>query len=229
MNLAAFYDTYWHKHGDSFDRQRLAMLARHVEPDETVLQVDCGPGVLAQLLTEKGAQVTATELSAEGTRRARARQVDIARVDLDSGNLPFPPASFDVVVCDSRMEHGVDFGHYLDECARVLKTGGKFIMSVPNIAHWRCRWWLLRGGFPYRAGTPTDWTHLRFFTLPDMRALWAQRTVELTEVEGTASLWAESLYPRWMRQGQIAKVYGRLTALRPSLFARDLVLVGRKR
>lgn len=229
MNLAALYDTYWEKYGDSFDPQRLAMLARYVQPGDTVLQVDCGPGVLAQMLTEKGARVVATELSSGGTRRARARGVVIARVDMDNGDLPFPSSSFAVVVCDSRMEHGIDFGHYLDECVRVLKPGGRFIISVPNTAHWRCRWWLLTGRFPYRVGTPTDWTHLRFFTLPDMRALWAQRGVELIHVGGTASLWVEALYPAWLRRGRAAGLYLRLTRAWPSLFARDLVLVGRKR
>lgn len=230
MNLAAFYDAYWQKHGDSFDGQRLALLAKHVRPGERVLQVDCGPGVLAALLTEKGARVVATELSGEGARRAHARGIAIARADLDGGGgLPFPDASFEAVVCDSRMEHGIDFNHYLDECVRVLKPGGRFVLSVPNTAHWRCRWWLLRGRFPYHAGTPTDWTHLRFFTLPDLRALWAKRGVELTSAEGTASLWAEALYPAWMRRGPIASLYLRLTRLWPSLFARDLVLVGHKR
>ncbi len=229
MNLAALYDAYWEKYGDSFDPQRLAMLARHVQPGDTVLQVDCGPGVLAQMLMEKGARVVATELSGGGTRRARARGVAIAQADMDNGNLPFPSSSFTVVVCDSRMEHGIDFAHYLDECVRVLKPGGRFIISVPNTAHWRCRWWLLTGRFPYRVGTPTDWTHLRFFTLPDMRALWAQRGVELIHVAGTASLWAEALYPAWMRRRRASSLYLRLTRAWPSLFARDLVLVGRKR
>ena len=228
MNLAALYDAYWEKNGESFDPQRLALMAKHVQPGDSVLQVDCGPGVLAQMLAENGTRVIATELSWGGARGARARGVAITHVDMDNENLPFPPASFDVVVCDSRMEHGIDFGHYLDECVRVLKAGGRFIISVPNTAHWRCRWWLLTGRFPYRAGTPTDWTHLRFFTLPDMRALWAQRDITLTVVTGTASLWAEALYPVWMRQGQAAKLYQRLTRTWPSLFARDLVLVGRK-
>ena len=229
MNLAAFYDAYWQKHGDAFDKQRLALLAKHVKPGERVLQVDCGPGVLASLLAEKGARVAATELSGEGARRARARGVDIVRADLDDGGLPFPSDSFEAVVCDSRMEHGIDFNRYLDECVRVLKPDGRFILSIPNTAHWRCRWWLLRGHFPYRAGTPTDWTHLRFFTLPEMRALWAEHGVQLLSTEGTASLWAEALYPAWMRQGRMAGLYLHLTRLRPSLFARDLVLVGRKR
>ena len=228
MNFAALYDIYWQEHGDAFDRQRLNLLARHLATDELILQVDCGPGTLAEQLAEKGAKVTATELSGEGARRARKRGVNITRANMDTGNLPFPDQSFQAVVCDSRMEHGVRFEHYLDEVVRVLQTGGKIVMSIPNIAHWRCRWWLLRGRFPYVAGTPTDWTHIRFFTLWDMQRLWQERGIQIVVTDGSASLWVDGLYPKWMRYGGVARIYTRLTHTWPSLFARDLVLVGRK-
>ncbi len=47
MDFAAYYDAYWREKGDTFDRRRLALLARYVRSGERVLQVDCGPGVLA--------------------------------------------------------------------------------------------------------------------------------------------------------------------------------------
>lgn len=51
--------------------------------------------------------------------------------------------------------------------------------SCPNLAHWRCRWWLLRGRFPYVRNTPTDLTHLRFFTLAEARDLLKARRVRI--------------------------------------------------
>ncbi len=228
MNFAAFYDAYWQQQGDTFDRRRQARLARHVHPGDRVLQVDCGPGVLAAQLMAQGASVVGTDLSAEAVRRARGRGVAAQQLDLDDAPLPFPDGQFDVVLSDSQIEHRVDYAHYLDECVRVLRPGGRLVLCVPNTAHWRVRWWLLRGHFPYVEHTPTDWLHLRFFTLPDLRRLLTEREVRLEVVDGSSSLWVRGLYPDWLRRGLPARLYEHLTACRPTLFGRDLILVGRK-
>lgn len=228
MNFAAFYDAYWRKQGDTFDHRRQARLARHVLPGDQVLQVDCGPGVLAARLAGLGAHVVGTDLSAEAVRRAQGRGVAALQFDLDEGPLPFPAASFDAVISDSQIEHRVDYAHYLDECVRVLRPGGRLILCVPNTAHWRVRWWLLRGRFPYVPDTPTDWLHMRFFTLHELRRLLAERSLAIEHVDGSSSLWVRGLYPDWLRRRQPARVYERLVRWRPSLFGRDLIVVARK-
>lgn len=228
MDFEAFYDAYWQQQGDQFDHRRQSLLTRYVRPGDQVLQVDCGPGVLAARLMDLGAQVTGTDLSAEAVRRAQARGVSASQVNLDRQPLPFAAASFDVVVSDSQIEHRVDYAHYLDECARVLRPGGRLVLCVPNAAHWRVRWWLLRGHFPYAEHTPTDWLHLRFFALPDLRRLLHQRGLAIDQVSGSASLWVRGLYPAWLRRGLAARVYEALTRRRPTLFGRDLVLLAHK-
>jgi methionine biosynthesis protein MetW len=228
MDFAAFYDSYWQRQGDTFDQRRQGRLARHVQPGDRVLQVDCGPGVLAARLVEQGAKVIGTDLSAEAVRRARSRGIAAQQLDLDEAPLPFSADQFDVVLSDSQIEHRVDYAHYLEECVRVLRPGGRLILCVPNTAHWRVRWWLLRGHFPYVEHTPTDWLHLRFFTLPDLRRLLAERNVRLEIVDGSSSLWVRGLYPDWLRRGLPARIYERLVPWRPTLFGRDLILVGRK-
>ena len=47
MNLAEYYDEYWRVHGDNFNTDRLRLIAERVNAGEDVLEVDCGPGVLA--------------------------------------------------------------------------------------------------------------------------------------------------------------------------------------
>jgi len=228
MDFEAFYDAYWQQQGDSFDARRQSKLLRTIQPGQRVLQVDCGPGVLARRLVDLGAQVIGTDLSAEAVRRARDRDIAAYQVNLDRDPLPFPAEQFDVVLSDSQIEHRVDFARYLNECVRVLKPGGQLVLCVPNTAHWRVRWWLLRGRFPYLADTPTDWLHLRFFTLPDLRRLLAERGVTIEQVDGSASLWVQALYPPWLRRRLPARAYEWLTRRRPTLFGRDLILVARK-
>ena len=154
MDFEAFYDAYWQQQGDQFDQRRQSLLTRYIQPGDQVLQVDCGPGVLAARLVGLGAQVVGTDLSAEAVRRAQSRGINASQLNLDRQPLPFADASFDVVVSDSQIEHRVDYARYLDECVRVLRPGGRLVLCVPNAAHWRVRWWVLRGHFPYVEHTP---------------------------------------------------------------------------
>ncbi len=228
MDFEAFYDAYWQQQGDRFDQRRQSLLTRHIQAGDRVLQVDCGPGVLAARMEQMGAQVVGTDLSAEAVSRAQGRGVDAIQVNLDRRPLPFADASFDAVVSDSQIEHRVDYQRYLDECSRVLRPGGRLVLCVPNAAHWRVRWWVLRGHFPYVEHTPTDWLHLRFFALPDLRRLLHDRGLRVEQVSGSASLWVRGLYPAFLRSGAAARGYEALTRLRPTLFGRDLVVLARK-
>lgn len=232
MDFVKYYDDYWQaKRDTAVDGGRLALLARHVRPGDSVLQVDGGPGWLAQMMQQAGAAVVMTDLSHVAVARARARGVDARQCEIDAWPpqpLPFDDAAFDVVVCDSQLEHRFDPGHALDEMARVLRPGGRLILLLPNTAHWRVRWWLLTGRFPVVQDSPTDWLHIRFFTLPDMRLMLARRGIRIEQTDGSASLWVKGLYPTWLRRGLPAKVYTRLARRWPALFARDFIVVGRK-
>jgi len=58
---------------------------------------------------------------------------DTSKTDLvcDIANIPEPDASFDVVLCSEVFEHLPDALKALDEFARLLKSGGKVILTAP--------------------------------------------------------------------------------------------------
>lgn len=231
MDFVKYYDAYWQQKGDAdsmVDQERLALLAAYVRPGDFALQVDGGPGWLAKMMADRGARVVMTDLSYVAVERARVRGVHAQQCEIDTGPLPFDDCSFDVVLCDSQLEHRFDSDHALDEMARVLQPGGRLILLLPNTAHWRVRWWLLTGRFPVVRHTPTDWLHIRFFTLADIRLSLAGRHIAVETVDGSASLWVKGLYPAWLRRRPAARVYTRLARRFPSLFARDFIVVGRK-
>lgn len=228
MNLADFYDAYWLRTDDTFDLDRLGLIASRVSAGERVLEVDCGPGVLARMMVERGAAVEATDLSRVAVERARAKGISAQQVDLDLDPLPFAASSFDTVVSNSMIEHRFFPERTLDECARVLKPGGKFVVCLPNTAHWLCRWWIINGRFPYVANSPTDRLHIRFFTVSEAEKLCRERRLTVVAVDGSASLWAKEFYPSWLRSRRLRGVNTWLAHHWPSMFARDFVLVCRK-
>jgi SAM-dependent methyltransferase len=229
MNLAAYYDAYWSQADDTFDLDRLALLEKHVQAGQQVFELDCGPGVLAARLRDRGALVTATDLSAVAVARAQAKGIPCTQLDIDSETLPFADNTFEVVVSNSAIEHRFFHERAFDECVRVLKPGGRFIVCLPNIAHLLCRWWVLTGRFPYILNSPTDAMHLRFFTPAEAAKLARARGVQVLSVEGSASLWAREFYPPLWRKRRLRKLINWLARVWPSLFGRDFVLVGIKR
>lgn len=228
MNLVEFYDAYWRQADDTFDMKRLDLIARRVRSGEKVLEVDCGPGVLAKMMQERGAQVTGTDLSIVAVERARAKGISAQQVDVDTEPLPFADASFDTVVSNSMIEHRFFPERSFDECVRVLKPGGRFIVCLPNIAHWLCRWWVITGHFPYVENSPTDVLHIRFFTVSEVKELCQARGLRVLEVDGSASLWAKDFYPALIRSRRLRGFYTKLARRWPALFARDFVVVARK-
>jgi len=228
MNLVEFYDAYWKQADDTFDLERLDLIANRIQPGASVLEVDCGPGVLARRMQERGARVTGTDLSHVAVERARAKGIEAQQVDVDSEALPFPEAAFDTVVSNSMIEHRFFPERSLDECVRVLRPGGRFIVCLPNTAHWLCRWWLITGRFPYVKNSPTDALHIRFFTVSEAKQLCRARGLTVLEVDGSASLWAKEFYPAVVRSRRVRRLYTWLAHHWPSLFARDFVIVCRK-
>ncbi len=230
MNLVGWYEAYWAEKSDNVDHDRLDLMLVHVLPGWRVFQLDGGPGMLAErMVKERGAEVILTDLTNEATKRAQAKGLNASQLYIAEGDIPYPDASFDAVVSDSAIEHHFDPARSFDELARVLKPGGTFILCLPNIAHWRHRWWLMRGRFPYVPATPTDFSHLRFFTLNEIRTWLLEQDVEIEHVDGSASLWVRGLYPAWMRRRQVRPWYTRLARRWPTLFARDLIVIGKKR
>jgi SAM-dependent methyltransferase len=180
------------------------------------------------MVKERGAQVVMTDLTHEATRRAQAKGLNASQLYIAEEDIPWPDASFDVVVSDSAIEHLFDPARPFDELARVLKPGGTFILCLPNIGHWRYRWLLMCGKFPYISASPTDFTHLRFFTLTEIRQWLGDRNIVIDQVDGSPSTWVRGLYPAWIRHPWVRPWYEKTAHHWPTLLARDLIVIGRK-
>lgn len=225
MDLGRFADTYWDQKDDSVDEDRLDLIISFVPKGARVLVVDGGPGMLAAKLRDRGFDVEMTDVSRHAVERARKKGLSALHVDTDDDPLPFKNRSFPCVISDSAVEHRFDPERAIRECLRVLEPGGTFLMLYPNIAHIRHRLWLLFGRFPTIKDGPSDRSHLRFLDLKETRALLKSRGARITRLRGFPSLWVKGLYPRLLRAPVIRSLYSLLTRLRPTLFARDLLLI----
>jgi SAM-dependent methyltransferase len=113
-------------------RLELPQLRRYLPQSGTILDFGAGEGQQAQALQSLGFEVHAIDVAASPHLVRRVFDVAI----YDGRNLPFPDASFDVVMSSNVLEHLVDLPHALRELTRVLKPGGKMLHVLPS-STWR--------------------------------------------------------------------------------------------
>lgn len=102
-----------------------------------VLDLGCGTGRHALRLAAAGAEVTAIDFSegmlAEARRKPGADRVRFLVHDLHDP-LPLPAGSFDRVVSGLVLEHLRDLGGFFREAHRMLRPGGRAVVSAMHPA-----------------------------------------------------------------------------------------------
>jgi len=150
---------------------------RFVPDSSSVLDVGCHTGILGGLLKEKKhCTVVGIDHDEQALTQAKARLDGAFSVDLEDPSWPGELiaeglGNFDAILFGDVLEHTKEPKLVLGEALRLLKPGGRIIVSVPNIVNLRVRLQILRGNFDYQESGILDRTHLRFFTQRTARAL----------------------------------------------------------
>jgi SAM-dependent methyltransferase len=103
-----------------------------LRPSADALEIGTGTGALLRTLLERGCRMQGVEINgaliAEGQRWHGALPIQ----KVSGIALPFPDASFDVVLSFDVFEHIPDSDAHLREVRRVLRPGGSYLMQTPN-------------------------------------------------------------------------------------------------
>jgi SAM-dependent methyltransferase len=114
-----------------YEEQILPLAGRHLAGAARVLDVGCGEGQIARLLVREGARrVVGVDSSVAQLAQAARLGGGVAYVRASATALPLPAGGFDAVVTCLVLEHVADLDGALDEIARVLRPGGRFVMFV---------------------------------------------------------------------------------------------------
>jgi ubiquinone/menaquinone biosynthesis C-methylase UbiE len=177
-NAENYVQSELHAKGDD-----LGLLIEWIKPEQNfkALDIATGGGHVSKALSPHVGQVVACDLTREMLAAAANHLTasgceNVLFVRGDAEDLPFLDEAFDVVVCRIAPHHFPNPGAFVQEAARVLKTGGQFVMIdnvVPHeqeIGEWRDKIEKLR-----------DPSHVRCLSIEEWRGLF--RAAGLTEVQ----------------------------------------------
>lgn len=168
-DIKKMYEGYWKsKKGleDFEDYERNFALQKIFQKGEEVLDLAAGEGVVSEFLKSLGCNVTALDISREALKKAEKKGIRTVLANVEQ-KLPLKNDSFDAVFWGDNAEHLFLPIKTLGEIKRVLKSGGRVVISCPNMGYWRYRiYYLFQGMIPqtewYREN-PWEWQHIRFF------------------------------------------------------------------
>ena len=203
------------------------------QPMRRLLDVGCGFGGLTRLVAEHLgiAQAHGVDVDSGVLEEARSKGVLTEHLDIREDKLPFPEGSFDLVMSFGVLDYLPDLDPILREVHRVLRPGGYALISLPNLAGWQNRLFLLFGYqlrdvevsrekvvgvHPWYTGDSRPVGHIHTVTAPAFR--------ELMEHHGFDTVRVTAGVPGGRRKGSLISWIDRLLSRRVGLARRFFYL-----
>jgi len=199
MASSSYYESLWEGVPAGLDPPdldlRLAFLLGHAgasgagrSQPRQVLDVGCGEGRFAEELARRGFAVVGVDVAQEPLRRARAREPALdLRIVPAEGPWPLADASFDLVWAGETIEHVADTVGWLSQVRRVLRPGGRLLLSTP--AHGRLTMLALAlSGSRFDSHFEPRADHLRFYSHRTLARLLAEFGFEDIDVRGAGGI-----------------------------------------
>lgn len=195
---------YFGKFDDPYSSHSLVLdwLEKAGLPGKRVLELGVGDASLTERMKSGGASVVCVEIDGESGQLAvpHAEEVLVENLEGVDFRRSGRAETFDLCVAADIFEHLVRPEIALAKIKIPLKTDGRLIVSLPNVANLYVRLNLLLGRFPYYKKGILDSTHLHFYTLKSMKRLLEQ-TGWIVEKRKVTSIPVAIVFPFLRKRG----------------------------
>lgn len=161
-------ENYWFRRHEAAYRHLLPLVR-----GATVLEVGCGEGYGAALLAGSAARVLGVDYDRLAITHAAAAYPRARFVRANLAALPVPNSTVDAVVTLQVIEHVWNHAEFLRECRRVLRPGGRLLVTTPN-----------RLTFSPGRAEPVNPFHTKEFTAAELTELLARCGFVIDTVAG---------------------------------------------
>lgn len=158
-----------------------SIITELVEDGARVLDLGCGDGeLLKRLIDKKNVKGSGIEIDQESVIRALEKGLSIIQGDIDEGLKQFPDKSYDYVILNQTLQSTYNPVYVLEE---MLRVGKKCVVSFPNFAYWKVRFYLLfNGRMPKSSILPFEWyntPNIHLLTIKDFYALADEMSIKI--------------------------------------------------
>lgn len=137
-------------------RLNYSIITEIVNKGAKVLDLGCGDGdLLAKLVSEKGVKGIGVEINQESVISSLEKGLSVIQGDIDEGLKGFQDKEYDWVILNQTLQSTEKPDYVVDE---MLRVGKKVVVSFPNFAYWKVRFYLFfTGHMPKSKILPFEW------------------------------------------------------------------------
>jgi 2-polyprenyl-3-methyl-5-hydroxy-6-metoxy-1,4-benzoquinol methylase len=183
---------------DYFENPRLDLIEMMDKAPETILEIGCGIGMTCVAIRNRypacktiGIDIDEVSIQKAAAVIDKAIIADIEKTELSK--LGIEEESLDYILYGDVLEHFENPWEILRTHKRYLKKYGQILASIPNIRHNSVLASLLYGRWTYAFSGILDVTHLRFFTLREIKRLFRSAGLYIYDIKGNPDIKPEDL------------------------------------